>query len=44
MLPKALKDTSLEVAKHAVLPITTGNSYFASATLWAAAEAVGEWG
>lgn len=40
MLPKALKDTSLEVAKHAVLPITTGNSYFASATLWAAAEAV----
>ena len=39
-LPKALKDTSLEVAKHAVLPITTGNSYFASATLWAAAEAV----
>ncbi len=40
MLPKALKDASLEVAKHAVLPITTGNSYFASATLWAAAEAV----
>jgi predicted amino acid dehydrogenase len=40
MLPKALKDTSLDVAKHAVLPITTGNSYFASATLWAAAEAV----
>lgn len=40
LLPKALKDTSLEVAKHAVLPITTGNSYFASATLWAAAEAV----
>lgn len=40
MLPKAMKDTSLEVAKHAVLPITTGNSYFASAALWAAAEAV----
>jgi predicted amino acid dehydrogenase len=40
MLPKALKDTSEEVAKHAVLPITTGNSYFASATLWASAEAV----
>jgi len=40
MLPKAMKDTSLEVAKFAVLPITTGNSYFASAALWAAAEAV----
>jgi hypothetical protein len=40
MLPKALKDASEEVAKHAVLPITTGNSYFASATLWASAEAV----
>ncbi len=40
MLPKALKDTGVAVAKHAVLPITTGNSYFASATLWAAAEAV----
>jgi predicted amino acid dehydrogenase len=40
MLPKAMKDTSVEVAKHAALPITTGNSYFASAALWAAAEAV----
>ena len=40
MLPKAMHDTSLEVAKHAVLPITTGNSYVASAALWAAAEAV----
>lgn len=40
MFPKAMKSTSLEVAKHAVLPITTGNSYLASATLWAAAEAV----
>ncbi len=39
-LPKAMKDTSVEVAKHAVLPITTGNSYFASAALWAAADAV----
>lgn len=39
-LPKAMKDTGVEVAKHAVLPITTGNSYFASAALWAAAEAV----
>jgi predicted amino acid dehydrogenase len=40
MLPRAMHDTSLEVAKHAVLPITTGNSYVASAALWAAAEAV----
>jgi predicted amino acid dehydrogenase len=40
LLPKAMKDTSLEVAKHAVLPITTGNSYFASSALWAGAEAV----
>jgi predicted amino acid dehydrogenase len=40
MLPKAMHDTSLEVAKHAALPITTGNSYVASAALWAAAEAV----
>ena len=39
-LPKAMKDTGMEVAKHAELPITTGNSYFASAMLWAAAEAV----
>jgi len=40
MFPKSMKSASLEVAKHAVLPITTGNSYLASATLWAAAEAV----
>jgi len=40
MLPKAMKDTGVEVAKHAVLPVTTGNSYFASAALWAAAEAI----
>jgi predicted amino acid dehydrogenase len=40
MFPKALKSASLEVAKHAALPITTGNSYLASASLWAAAEAV----
>jgi len=40
MLPKSMKDTSVEVAKHAVLPITTGNSYVASAALWAASEAV----
>ncbi len=40
MLPKTMKDTGVDVAKHAALPITTGNSYFASAALWAAAEAV----
>jgi predicted amino acid dehydrogenase len=40
LLPKAMKDTGLDVAKHAVLPITTGNSYFASSALWAGAEAV----
>ena len=40
LFPKAMKSASLEVSKHAVLPITTGNSYLASATLWAAAEAV----
>ena len=40
MLPKSMKDTSVDVAKHAVLPITTGNSYVASAALWAASDAV----
>ncbi len=40
MLPKAMKNVGPEIAKHAVLPITTGNSYTASAALWAAAEAV----
>ncbi len=40
ILPRSMKDSSLDVAKHAVLPITTGNSYVASAALWAAAEAV----
>ena len=40
MLPKSMKDTSVEMAKHAVLPITTGNSYVASAALWAASDAV----
>ncbi|MGB9441923.1 MAG: hypothetical protein WCB15_28555, partial [Desulfobacterales bacterium] len=40
MLPKAMKDTGVDVAKHAVLPITTGNSYVASAALWAASDAV----
>lgn len=43
-LPKAMKDTSLDVAKTAVLPITTGNSYFASSALWAGAEAVRKMG
>ncbi|MCP3952478.1 MAG: dehydrogenase, partial [Desulfobacterales bacterium] len=40
IFPKSMRSASLEVSKHAVLPITTGNSYYASATLWAAAEAV----
>ncbi len=44
LLPKAMKDTSLEVAKHAALPITTGNSYIASTALWAGAEAVRKMG
>jgi predicted amino acid dehydrogenase len=40
LLPKAMKDSSQQVAKQAALPITTGNSYTASAALWASAEAV----
>lgn len=40
LLPKSMEGTGREVAKHAVLPITTGNSYTASATLWAVAEVV----
>ncbi len=40
MLPKGMHGTSLEVGKHAALPITTGNSYTASTALWAAADAV----
>ncbi|MCP3873261.1 MAG: dehydrogenase [Desulfobacteraceae bacterium] len=44
MLPKGLKNTALEVGKHAVLPITTGNSYTASTALWAAADAVRQMG
>ncbi len=40
MLPKGMHGTSLEVGKHAALPITTGNSYIASTALWAAADAV----
>jgi predicted amino acid dehydrogenase len=44
MLPKGMHGTSLEVGKHAVLPITTGNSYTASTALWATAEAVRQMG
>jgi predicted amino acid dehydrogenase len=40
MLPKGMHGTSLEVGKHAALPITTGNSYTASTALWATADAV----
>lgn len=44
MLPKGMHGTSIEVGKHAVLPITTGNSYTASTALWATAEAVRQMG
>ncbi|MCP4023059.1 MAG: dehydrogenase, partial [Desulfobacteraceae bacterium] len=44
MLPKGMHGTSLEVGKHAALPITTGNSYIASTALWAAADAVRQMG
>jgi len=44
MLPKGLHGTSIDVGKHAVLPITTGNSYTASTALWATAEAVRQMG
>jgi len=44
LLPKAMADTGQEVAKHAPLPITTGNHYTASATLWAVAEVVRQMG
>lgn len=37
---KVVGDAGLTVAKQAPLPITTGNSYSASAALWAAHEAV----
>ncbi len=40
MLPKDMEKVSLAVAKHAKIPVTTGNSYIASSALWAAAEAV----
>ena len=35
---KVVGDAGITVAKHSPIPITTGNSYSASATLWAAAE------
>lgn len=44
MLPKSMYGTSIEVGKHAALPITTGNSYTASTALWAAADAVRQMG
>ena len=37
---KVVGDAGVTVAKRAGLPITTGNSYSASAALWAAADAV----
>jgi len=44
MLPKAMQGASIDVAKHAALPVTTGNNYIASTALWAAAEAVRQMG
>jgi predicted amino acid dehydrogenase len=43
-LTKAMGDAGLTVAKFSDLPITTGNSYSASAALWATAEAVRKMG
>ena len=37
---KVVGDAGLTVAKHSPIPITTGNSYSASAALWAAADAM----
>ncbi len=39
-LTRAMGDAGVTVAKFSDLPITTGNSYSASAALWATAEAV----
>ncbi|NOY70724.1 MAG: dehydrogenase [Deltaproteobacteria bacterium] len=39
-LTKAMGDAGVTVAKNAEIPVTTGNSYSASAALWAAADAV----
>jgi predicted amino acid dehydrogenase len=43
-LTKSMGDAGVTVAKFSDLPITTGNSYSASAALWATAEAVREMG
>ncbi len=37
---KVVGDAGVTVAKEAVIPVTTGNSYSASGALWAAADAV----
>ena len=37
---KVVGDAGVTVAKHSPIPITTGNSYSSSATLWAAADAM----
>ena len=37
---KVVGDAGVTVAKHSPIPITTGNSYSASAALWAAADAM----
>ncbi|MGM0453011.1 MAG: dehydrogenase, partial [Thermodesulfobacteriota bacterium] len=39
-LSKAMGDAGVTVAKFSEIPVTTGNSFSASAALWAAAEAV----
>ncbi|MFN8189554.1 MAG: dehydrogenase [Nocardioidaceae bacterium] len=41
---KVVGDAGVTVAKKAVLPVTTGNSYSASGALWAAHEAVSQLG
>jgi len=41
---KVVGDAGVTVAKKAVLPVTTGNSYSASGALWAAHEAVNQLG
>ena len=37
---KVVGDAGITIAKHSPIPITTGNSYSASAALWAAADAI----
>ncbi len=41
---KVVGDAGMTVAKHSPIPITTGNSYSASAALWAAADAMKKMG